>query len=162
MTLGTRELDQLLTQEAKGVLSAAGQGPWTRMVQATLPTGVQRASCLMTAVSQLPRQAPELQGTRLPPGHLSWGAHPSPKAGAQALHHDSLAPRPLTPTSLSTTQPCLSAPSPRQPRLFLLSPQLHLSRMPARWKKPTASLSKLASPLTQARAFRPPPCLFTA
>ena len=162
MTLGTRELDQLLTQEAKGVLSAAGAGALNthgpghsahRSAESLMPH-----DCSVSVTTPGTRAA----GTRLPPGHLSWGAQPSSKARAQALHHDNLAPRPLTPTSLSATQPRLSAPSPRQPPLFLLSPQLRLSRMPARWKKPTASLSKLSSPLTQAHAFRPPPCLFTA
>lgn len=82
-----------------------GQGSWTHTVQPTLLTGVQTASCLTIAVSQLPRQAPELQGTRPPPCHLSRGAQPSSKARAQALHHDSLAPRQLTPKSRAPPSP---------------------------------------------------------
>lgn len=82
-----------------------GQGSWTHTVQPTLLTGAQTASCLTIAVSQLPRQAPELQGTRPPPCHLSRGAQPSSKARAQALHHDSLAPRQLTPKSRAPPSP---------------------------------------------------------
>ena len=105
------------TAGERSPLCSQGRGPG-HTVQATLLTGAQTASCLMIAVSQLPCQAPELQGTRPPPGHLSRGAQPSSKARAQALHHDSLAPSQLTPRSRAPPSPA----SPPQPLTTMALP----------------------------------------